>query len=48
MAKRLGVSMTNASNVRRRLIEQGLIREVRMGLVDFDMPLLKEYLQSRL
>lgn len=48
IAKRMGISMTNASNIRKRLIEQGLIREIRMGVVDFNMPLLKDYLQSRL
>ena len=48
IAKRMGISMTNASNLRRRLIEQGVITEVRMGTVDFDIPLLKDYLRSKL
>ena len=48
VAKRMGISMTNASNLRRRLIEQGVITEIRMGTVDFDIPLLKDYLQSKL
>lgn len=48
VAKRMGISMTNASNLRRRLIEQGTITEIRMGTVDFDMPLLKDYLRSKL
>ena len=47
IAKRMGISMTNASNLRRRLIEHGLIRELRMGIVKYDIPLLKEYLRSK-
>lgn len=46
VARRMGVSMTNASNLRRRLIEHGAIHEVRMGLVDFDMPLMREFLRE--
>lgn len=46
IAHRMGVSMTNASNLRRRLIEHGVIREVRMGLVEFEMPLIDEYLRT--
>lgn len=48
VAKRMGISMTNGANLRRRLIEQGVIREVRLGFVDFDIPLLKNYLRSKL
>ncbi len=48
VAKRMGIGMTNASNLRRRLIDQGIIREVRMGVVEFDMPLLGDYLRSKL
>ena len=47
IAARMGISMTNASNLRRRLIEHGVIHEVRMGLVDFEMPMMREYLQGR-
>ena len=47
IAKRMGIGMTNASNLRRRLIEFGVIFEVRMGLVDFEMPLLRDYLRAR-
>jgi len=47
VAKRMGISMTNASNLRRRLIEQGIIKDIRMGVVDFDTPLLKNYLRSK-
>ena len=48
VARRMGIGMTNASNLRRRLIDQGLIREVRMGVVEFDVPLLQDYLRSKL
>lgn len=47
IARRMGIGMSNASNLRRRLIEFGVIREVRMGLVEFEVPLLKEYLRKR-
>lgn len=47
IAKRMGIGMTNASNLRRRLIEFGVIFEVRMGTVDFEMPLLRDYLRER-
>lgn len=47
VARRMGIGMSNASNLRRRLIEHGVIREVRMGLVEFEMPLLREYLTGR-
>ena len=46
VAKRMGISMTNASNLRRRLIEHGVIVEVRMGVVDFEMPAMREYLRG--
>lgn len=46
VARRMGISMTNASNLRRRLIEHGVIREVRMGQVEFEMPLIDEYLRN--
>lgn len=45
VAKRMGISMTNASNLRRRLISQGIICEQRMGIVDFDIPMLRSYMQ---
>lgn len=45
IAQRMDIGMSNASNLRRRLIEHGVIREVRMGQVEFEMPLLKEYLR---
>ena len=44
IARRMGISMTNAANLRRRLIAFGAIREVRMGRVEFDIPLLRDFL----
>ena len=46
IAQRMGIGMTNASNLRRRLIEFGAIREVRMGCVEFDIPLLRDFLRE--
>ena len=46
IARRMGVSMTNASNLRRRLIAFGAIREVRLGRVEFDIPLLRDFLRE--
>ena len=46
IAQRMGIGMTNASNVRRRLIDRGVIRSERMGLVAFDMPVLEAYLRE--
>ena len=46
IARRMGIGMSNASNLRRRLIEHGVISEVRMGQVEFEMPLLNPYLQE--
>ena len=46
IAQRMGISMTNASNLRRRLIDRGLIKNVRMGVVAFDMPIIEAYLRS--
>lgn len=46
VAQRMGISMTNASNLRRRLIDRGIVRSPRMGLVAFDMPVIKAYLRE--
>ena len=46
VAARMGVSMTNASNIRRRLITCGVIADKRMGVVDFELPLMREYLRG--
>ena len=45
VAQRMGISMTNASNLRRRLIDRGLIAEVSYGVVDFVMPVMRDYLR---
>lgn len=46
IAKRMGVGANNASKVRKRLVERGLIGTRGRGRVGFDMPMLKEYLLS--
>ena len=46
VAARMGISMTNASNLRHRLIDRAVIKDLRMGLVDFDMPAFRAYLQE--
>ena len=46
IARRLGISMTNAANVRRRLIDRGIIKGQKMGYVVFDMPIIEDYLRS--
>ena len=46
VAARMGISMTNASNLRRRLITYGVIADKRMGVVDFELPLMREYLRG--
>ena len=46
IARRMGIGMTNASNLRRRLIDRGIIKSERMGLVVFDMPILEAYLRE--
>ena len=44
ISRRMGISMTNAANLRRRFIAFGAIRGVRMGRVEFDIPLLRDFL----
>ena len=46
IARRMGISMTNASNLRRRLIDRGIIKNMRMGLVSFDTPVIERYLKD--
>ena len=46
IAHRMGISMTNAANVRRRLIDRGIIKGQKMGYVVFDMPIVEDYLRS--
>lgn len=40
------MGMTNASNIRRRLIDRVIINDLRMGLVDFDMAIFRTYLRE--
>ena len=46
IARRMGISMTNASNLRRRLIDRGIIKNMWMGLVSFDTPVIERYLKD--
>ncbi len=46
IAQRMGIGMTNASNLRRRLMDRGIITSPRMGVVAFDMPVLETYLRA--
>ena len=46
VARRMGVSVTNASNLRRRLADRGIVASPRFGEVDFIMPVMREYLRS--
>lgn len=38
--------MTNASNLHRRIRDRSVIKDLRMGLVGFDMPAFRAYLQE--
>lgn len=46
VAARMGIGMTNASNIRRRLIDRGIIIGLRMGVVDFEISLFRDYLRE--
>lgn len=46
IARRMGIGMTNASNLRKRLIEHGVISDLRMGVVDIEIPMLREWLRE--
>ena len=46
VAKRMGISMTNAANLRRRLIERGVVLGIRMGLIDYAIPSMRPYLRE--
>ena len=48
IAQRLGKSSAYANTYRRRLLEQGVIGERRRGVVGFDLPSFREFLQERL
>jgi hypothetical protein len=41
------ISANNATKIKRRLLDQGLIRETGRGRVAIDVPLLKEYLINK-
>ncbi len=47
VASRMGVDGNNASQIRERLIERGVIGARGRGKVGFDMPMLKEYMAER-
>lgn len=47
VARRMGISMSNASNLRRRLIDRRVICEVRLGQVDFEVPMMRDCLRER-
>jgi hypothetical protein len=44
VAQRMGIGNTNGANLRRRLIDRGVISSPRMGLVRFETPMLRDYL----
>lgn len=46
VARAMGISMSNASNLRRRLIDRGVLVDLRYGVVDFDMPIFRTYLRE--
>lgn len=48
IASRMDIDSNNASQIRRRLIEHGLIGERGRGLVAYELPFLREYLLRRL
>lgn len=46
VCERLGVSDAYVQTYKRRLIQSGVIKQVRRGVVDFDIPYLKEFLAN--
>lgn len=44
IASRMGITENNATKIRARLVEQGIIGARRRGFVDFDMPMIRDYL----
>ena len=46
IAKKLGVSADYAQQYKRRLIDAGVIEQVRRGEVAYSLPLLAEYLDK--
>ena len=47
VAHRMGIGMTNGANIKKRLIAHGVVREIKMGVVDFLMPTMREYVRRR-
>ena len=48
IAQSMGIDPNNASKVRKRLVERGIIGARGRGAVGFDMPMLQEYLREQL
>ncbi len=48
VAKRMGVSSNYASQYKRRLLDQGVIGERGRGIVAFDIPAFREFLEGKL
>ncbi len=46
IAHRMSIGMSNASNLRRRLIDRGIISGPRVGMVMFEMPLIRNFLRG--
>lgn len=47
IAKRMGVANNYASQYKRRLLEDGVIGERGRGLVGFDIPAFREFLNEK-
>lgn len=47
IAKRMGVASNYASQYKRRLLEDGVIGERGRGLVGFDIPAFREFLNEK-
>lgn len=45
--KRMNTTVSNASNFRKVMVEQGIVYAPRAGQLDFEMPMLREYLRSK-
>lgn len=48
IASRMGVSANNASKIRARLVELGIVGKRRRGVVGMEIPMLRDYLRRRL
>ena len=47
IAERMGLDANNASKVRRRLVERGIIGARGRGRVAFDVPMIREYFMEQ-